>query len=74
MEKTAHEKVLLARHRKVAWGRLNDSLDAIAHACETMDTNALKELLLALVPEHTQHGVETYSTQSAKAKVVYLNN
>ncbi len=52
LEKTDHEKVYLARHRKVEWSWLNASLDQMANACDSMDTQQLTELLNVLVPEH----------------------
>ncbi len=52
LEKTAHEKVFLARHRTVEWSWLNTTFDGIAAACETMDNEKLEQLLDALVPEH----------------------
>ena len=84
--KTAHEKVLLARYRRVEWEKLNHTLDAIARACEAMNMRELQMLLLSLVPEHTQHEAGSlvpelsqdeagiYSASSTKAKVIYLNS
>jgi FlaA1/EpsC-like NDP-sugar epimerase len=52
LERTGHEKVYLARHRRVEWAWLNASLDQMAKACDSMNTSRLVELLDALVPEH----------------------
>jgi FlaA1/EpsC-like NDP-sugar epimerase len=52
LEKTAHEKVYLARHRRVEWSWLNASLDQMAKACDAMNTHRLVELVDTLVPEH----------------------
>lgn len=71
--KTAHEKVLLARYRKVEWEKLNETLNAISRACEAMNTKELKKLLLILVPELSQIEAVTDRVISAKAKVIYLN-
>jgi FlaA1/EpsC-like NDP-sugar epimerase len=72
LEGTAHKKVFLARHRKVDWERLKRTLDDMARACEAMDTKALRQQLLMLVPEHIQ---ETTADEGEKksAKVIYLN-
>lgn len=73
METTAHEKVLLARHRKVNWEALNKSLDEIETACRTMDTKVLKELLFLLVPEHDQ-AADTALADKSDSKVIYLKS
>ena len=52
LEKTAHDKVFLARHRKVDWSWLNATLDQMNQACEAMDRTQLESLLDQLVPEH----------------------
>jgi FlaA1/EpsC-like NDP-sugar epimerase len=52
LEQTAHEKVFLARHRKVDWQWLNQTLDQMAEACEVFDIEGLKKQLESLVPEH----------------------
>jgi FlaA1/EpsC-like NDP-sugar epimerase len=52
LEKTAHEKVFLARHRTVDWPWLNTTLDQMSAACDTMDNQLLVELIDAMVPEH----------------------
>ncbi len=52
LEKTSHEKVFLARHREVDWRWLNQKLDQVALACESMDNQQLAALLNDLVPEH----------------------
>jgi len=71
LEATAHEKVLLARHRKVNWEALNKSLRDMESACEAMDAKALKDLLLLLVPEHDQTS-DTATGEKLDSKVVYL--
>jgi FlaA1/EpsC-like NDP-sugar epimerase len=72
LEKTAHEKVFLARHRKVAWDRLKQTLDEMTLACEAMDSNKLVRLLDELVPEHRDM-VDRTSAQPP-AGVVYLKS
>jgi FlaA1/EpsC-like NDP-sugar epimerase len=52
LEKTAHEKVFLARHRAVDWPWLNTILEQMRVACDTMDDQRLGELLDEMVPEH----------------------
>jgi len=48
---TAHEKILLARHRTVSWKRLNQALDRAERACADYDCSTLKQILAELVPE-----------------------
>lgn len=50
---TAHEKILLARHRTVSWEELNRALDTAEKACSRYDCRALDEILTRLVPERT---------------------
>jgi FlaA1/EpsC-like NDP-sugar epimerase len=71
LERTGHDKVLLARHRKVEWSGLNQALDEIETACVKMDINALRGLLMRLVPEHGEHGVPS-NKPAPKADVLYL--
>jgi FlaA1/EpsC-like NDP-sugar epimerase len=54
LEKTAHNKVFLAHHRKVDWSRLQDNLDAMKQACDDYQTGKLEALLDELVPEHAE--------------------
>ncbi|MCB1759317.1 MAG: polysaccharide biosynthesis protein [Gammaproteobacteria bacterium] len=72
LERTDHEKVLLAHHRKVDWDSLNRTVNDLAHACDAMDAEALKRLMLALVPEHAQHVPKT-GLRKQETKVVYIN-
>ncbi|MEJ2393652.1 MAG: nucleoside-diphosphate sugar epimerase/dehydratase [Candidatus Thiodiazotropha sp.] len=67
LEKTSHEKVLLARHRKVDWPWLNATLDSVAEACESMDTEKLTALLDELVPEHQETVNRSTTHSSAEA-------
>lgn len=69
LEQTVHEKVFLARHRKVDWERLKLTLDQMATACEKMDEATLGKLLDDLVPEH-RNTVD--NVPAATASVVYL--
>ena len=73
LEATAHEKVLLARHRKVNREFLRNTLNDIESACEAMDIKALKNLLLLLVPEHDQSG-DVAVIEKSDSKVVYLKS
>ncbi|MCU7904587.1 MAG: polysaccharide biosynthesis protein [Candidatus Thiodiazotropha sp. (ex Epidulcina cf. delphinae)] len=64
LEKTAHEKVFLARHRQVDWQWLTNILEEMSEACESIDSEALKKLLNQLVPEHSERqGRQTRSEQ-----------
>ncbi|MCU7828634.1 MAG: polysaccharide biosynthesis protein [Candidatus Thiodiazotropha sp. (ex Myrtea sp. 'scaly one' KF741663)] len=68
LEKTSHDKVLLARHRKVDWARLNLTLDQISKSCVEMDIENLGNLLDELVPEHR----DTVDKALPPAEVVQL--
>ncbi len=52
LEPTEHAKVLLARHRQVAWEKLEKVMSQMAEACQAMDESKLTHLLHELVPEH----------------------
>jgi FlaA1/EpsC-like NDP-sugar epimerase len=71
LEKTAHEKVFLSRHRKADWNRLNHTLNQLKIACESMDKERLIVLLDELVPEH-QDMLNQSQMASQPAEVVYL--
>ena len=73
LETTTHEKVLLARHRKVEWEVLNRVMEDIAVACELVDVKSLQHLLRTLVPEHDQNAHVSKSGKQMD-NVVYLNN
>jgi FlaA1/EpsC-like NDP-sugar epimerase len=48
---TSHDKILLASHRSVDWGRMNDILKGIAESVGQYDENRIKSLIHELVPE-----------------------
>ena len=48
---TAHEKILLARHRQLDLERLDELFEAIEEACNAFDEHRLRRLLAELVPE-----------------------
>jgi FlaA1/EpsC-like NDP-sugar epimerase len=52
LEKTSHEKILLARHREVDWDKLCAQFDAIKQSCDSADPQRLQALLSELVPEN----------------------
>ena len=52
LEKTSHEKILLARHREVEWETLNRAFDGFKRYCEQPDAEHLLGLLTGLVPEN----------------------
>jgi len=52
LEKTAHTKILLARHRKVDWDMLSKAFDEFKAACDQPDKEHLLDLLTELVPEN----------------------
>ncbi|MEW8328472.1 MAG: nucleoside-diphosphate sugar epimerase/dehydratase [Candidatus Thiodiazotropha sp.] len=54
LQKTAHDKVFIARYRQVDWHRLLDNLDSMKLACDNYETEELQALLEILVPEHAE--------------------
>ena len=52
LEKTSHEKILLARHREVDWEKLCEQFDDIRQSCDSADPQRLLALLSELVPEN----------------------
>lgn len=52
LQKTEHDKILLAQHRAVDWQSLSDRLDALQEAAERSDESRLRELITELVPEN----------------------
>jgi FlaA1/EpsC-like NDP-sugar epimerase len=59
LQSTGHEKILLARHRDFAWGRLNEIMDQLRTACADYDESALRTLMKELVPEWSGHTAGT---------------
>jgi FlaA1/EpsC-like NDP-sugar epimerase len=58
LEKTSHEKVLLAHHRQVDWLWLTGILEEMSAASNSIDNEQLKRLLSQLVPEHERQDQE----------------
>jgi len=52
LEKTAHAKIFLARHREVDWDTLSAAFDDFRASCDEPDTERLLGLLTGLVPEN----------------------
>jgi FlaA1/EpsC-like NDP-sugar epimerase len=52
LDKTSHEKVLLAHHRQVDWQWLNQVMQQMSEASDRLDNQLLRDLLGQLVPEH----------------------
>ena len=52
LQKTTHEKLLLASSRQVDWEWLNEELDKLQQAATSRDVDLLKEHLQNLVPEY----------------------
>lgn len=52
LEPTDHEKILLARYRKVDWEALSVAMQDIEHACATYDDAGLLRRLAEFVPEN----------------------
>lgn len=48
---TDHDKILLAQHRAVEWGLLEETLKRIRDACDAYDEESLSPLVKKLVPE-----------------------
>ena len=74
LEGTGHKKVFLARHRKVDWDELQNTMSAIQLAVDELDEEKLAKLLKKLVPEHQAHVEDTNSTKSTADNVVHLNS
>lgn len=53
LAETSHPKILLAQCRMMDKDVLEKSLDAMQQTCEQGDDNALRGMLVELVPEHT---------------------
>ena len=62
---TRHEKVMLAMSRKTDWQTLTKIMDEFSQAVVEFDNEALKELILRLVPEMTQNNIEIENTAGA---------
>ncbi len=52
LQSTGHDKILLARHRKVDWGLLSTSMVDVQRACDQFDEACLMQQLQKLVPEN----------------------
>ena len=52
LEPTNHEKILLARHRIVEWGRLEALIERLESACDQYDENELLLSIEEFVPEN----------------------
>jgi len=74
LESTTHNKVLLARHRKVNWEVLKRAMLEMESACEAMDNDKLNDLLLQLVPELDRNTERKEVTEKTESKVVYLKS
>jgi FlaA1/EpsC-like NDP-sugar epimerase len=48
---TPHEKIFLAKHRKLQWNQLEQTINEMEKACDTCDETALLKGINALVPE-----------------------
>lgn len=57
---TNHEKILLARSRKVDWKKITSSLELLDQACRNYDKKAIADVVRDLVPEHRGSGDEGY--------------
>jgi FlaA1/EpsC-like NDP-sugar epimerase len=66
LEGTAHESILLARHRAEDPVHLDKHLDALKTACEEFDEESIDMCLQQLIPELQRHRKST-------ARVVALN-
>jgi FlaA1/EpsC-like NDP-sugar epimerase len=65
LEKTAHEKVLLAHHRQVDWQWLRGIMQEMSEASDSIDSERLRNLLRQLVPEHEKQPYQNTQTKSA---------
>ena len=51
LEKTGHQKILLARHRSAEWQALAPRLQEVRDACNRFDEARISDLIRQLVPE-----------------------
>ena len=54
---TQHEKIFLAKHRKIEWRLLEETISTMDEACKTYDEKALLKSIVTLVPE--LHHIDT---------------
>ncbi len=71
LEPTKHEKILLARHRVVEWGRLEELMERVESACSVYDDDLLIQLIVEFVPENrieglSQNNVSVVGSSSTK--------
>lgn len=52
LDRTAHAKIMLARHREVDWQHLSDALLRLRALAEASDEQGVRALITELVPEH----------------------
>ena len=52
LQSTPHRKILLAQHRAMDWGELNQRLDEMQAAVDAFDEKSLGQALRAFVPEN----------------------
>jgi FlaA1/EpsC-like NDP-sugar epimerase len=64
LQKTSHEKVLLAHHRQVDWQWLSGIMQEMTEASEAIDNDRLRYLLSQLVPEHENQQQQQTSNQA----------
>lgn len=74
LEKTSHEKILLARHRVVDWEELEKLVGSMELACEQYDQEILLTLVDELVPENRIKGSANESDAKQNDSVVMGNS
>jgi FlaA1/EpsC-like NDP-sugar epimerase len=77
LEGTPHNKVFLARHRKVDWQELQTIFQNTADAVDKYDESQLSELLKLMVPEHkekphTANNHQAYPGEQS-AEIIHLS-
>ena len=72
LQSTGHAKILLARYRDFAWGRLNKIMDQLNTACAENNEHALRALMKELVPEWSAYVAGT-SGRKADHEVVMIS-
>jgi FlaA1/EpsC-like NDP-sugar epimerase len=70
LDRTPHDKVLLAHHRQVDWTTLSGILSEMASACDTLDVGSLDRLLNRLVPEHGETRSRQSSSEPAQTRAM----
>ena len=74
---TRHEKICVARSRRLNLAELNLQLDRLDHACTTMDSDQVMKLICTLVPEYRSakdsHAIPLNRLSVVKSPVIHIS-